>query len=232
LTKAINRKEILDEYLLGYGQMAVGPVSSIFKEAINPDLFPYEYNPEKSKSLLESEGWKDSDNDRILEKGNLEFRFKLFIPSGNPRRNYAATVIKNNLMQIGIDVTIESVEQGVLIDNMYEKNIDAWMIGWYIPIPIELKISWYSDFEIAPNNFAGYQNKEADRILDEISEETNSQKLNDLYKQFQKKIYEDEPVTFLYWVDNIVVYNNRLENININPFGVVHHCWNWKVREQ
>jgi len=230
LTYAINRKEILDEYLLGFGQQAVGPVSSIFKEAID-SLTPYEYNPGKSKELLESEGWKDSDNDGILEKGNLEFRFKLFIPSGNPRRSYAATIIKNNLMQIGIDVTIESVELGVLIDNMYEKNIDAWMMGWYVPIPIELKISWYSDFEKAPNNFVGYQNAEADRILDEISNETNPQKLNDLYKQFQKRIYEDEPVTFLYWVDNVVVYNNRLENININPFGVVHHCWNWNVRE-
>jgi len=232
LTYAINRKEILDEYLLGYGQLAVGPISAIFKDAVDPDLKYYEYDLGKAKSLLDTEGWKDIDNNGILEKGNLEFKFKLYIPSGNPRRSYAATVIKNNLKQIGIDVAIETIELGVLIDNMYEKNMDSWMIGWYVPIPLNLKFSWYSDLKKNPYNFASYQNKEADQILDEISIETNPGKLNELYKKFQKIIYEDEPVTFLYWVDNIVAYNRKIENIDINPLGAIHHCWEWTVKEQ
>ena len=231
LTQAINRQEILDEYLLGYGQLSVGPVSSIFKDAGDPDLKPYSYDLGKAKSLLEAEGWKDVDNDGILEKGDSEFKFKLFIPSGNPRRSFAATVIKNNLKQLGIEVTVETIELGVLIDNMYEKNMDAWMIGWYVPVPINLKISWYSDLEKTPYNFAGYQNPEADKILDEISNETDPKKLNELYKKLQKIIHDDEPVTFLYWVDNIVVYNGKIENININPLGAVHHCWEWTVKE-
>ena len=231
LTQAINRKEILDEYLLGYGQLSVGPVSSIFKDAGDPDLKPYSYDLGKAKSLLEAEGWKDVDNDGILEKGDSEFKFKFFIPSGNPRRSFAATVIKNNLKQLGIEVTVETIELGVLIDNMYEKNMDAWMIGWYVPVPINLKISWYSDLEKTPYNFAGYQNPEADKILDEISNETDPKKLNELYKKLQKIIHDDEPVTFLYWVDNIVVYNGKIENININPLGAVHHCWEWTVKE-
>ena len=232
LTYAINRKEILDEYLLGYGQLSIGPVSSIFKDAIDPGLKPYEYDLKKAKSLLEAEGWKDSDNDGILEKGNLEFKFKLFIPSGNPRRSYAATVIKNNLKQIGIDVTIETIELGVLIDNMYKKNMDAWMIGWYVTIPLDLKFLWYSDLKKNPYNFASYQNKEADKVLDEISNEKDQNRLNELYKEFQKIIYEDEPVTFLYWVDNIVAYNKKIENIDIDPLGAIHYCWKWTVREQ
>ena len=232
LTYAINRKEILDEYLLGYGQLSVGPVSSIFKDAVDANLKPYEYDLGKAKSLLEAEGWKDIDNDGILEKGNLQFKFKLFIPSGNPRRSFAATVIKNNLKQIGIDVTIETVEIGVLIDNMFKKNMDAWMIGWYVPIPVQLKISWYSDLKKTPYNFVSYQNKEADKILDEISAENDRKKLNELYRNFQRIIYEDVPVTFLYWVDNIVAYNSKIEDININPVGAIHHCWEWTVKEQ
>ncbi len=232
LTYAINRKEILNEYLLGYGQLAVGPVSPIFKDAVDPDLKPYGYDLGKAKSLLDAEGWTDIDNDGILEKGNLEFKFKLFIPSGNPRRSYAATVIKNNLKQIGIEVTIETTELGVLIDKMYEKNIDAWMIGWYVTIPLNLKFLWYSDIEKTPYNFVSYQNAEVDEILDEISNETDQEKLNEFYKKFQNIIYEDEPVTFLYWVDNIVAYNSSIENININPLGAIHHCWEWTVKEQ
>jgi len=127
-------------------------------------------------------------------------------------------------------MTIESVEPGLLVEDMFEKKIDAWMIGWYVAIPLDLKFLWYSDFETATYNFAGYQNKEADKILDKISRETNTSRINDLYKQFQKIIYEDTPVTFLYWIDNIIVYNKRLDNLDINPLGVVHHCWEWTVR--
>jgi peptide/nickel transport system substrate-binding protein len=231
LTYAINRKEILDEYLLGYAQLSAGPVSPIFKGSIDPRLKPYEYNPAKAKSLLALEGWEDIDNDGTLEKGDLEFKFNLYVPTGNPRRNYAATIVKNNLKQVGIDVTVEPAELGALIDNMYEKNMDAWMIGWYVTIPVELKFLWYSDLEKSPYNFVSYQSKEADKILDEISKETNQQRLNNLYKKFQRVIHRDEPVTFLYWVDNIVVYNRRIKNININPLGAVHYCWNWSVRE-
>ncbi len=203
----------------------------MFKGAIDSDLKPYEYNPEKAKQLLASEGWKDLDNDGILEKGNLEFRFKLYVPSGNPRRSYAATVIKNNLKELGIDVTIETIETGVLIDNMYKKTMDAWMIGLYIAIPIDMKVSWYSDLEKTPYNFVSFRNSEADNLLDEISDETNQEKLDSLYKLLQEVIHRDEPVTFLYWVDNIVVYNKNIENININPLGTIHHCWNWTVKE-
>lgn len=231
LTYGINRKEILDEYMSGHGQLAIGPVSPIFKDAIDLELKPYEYNPEKAKQLLASDGWKDVDNDGILEKGNLKFRFKLYIPSGNPRRNYAATVIKNNLKELGIDVIIETVELGVLIDNMYKKTIDAWMIGLFIAIPIDLKTSWYSDLEKTPYNFVSYRNPEVDKLLDKISDETDQKKIDLLYRKLQKIIHRDEPETFLYWVDNIVVYNKKIENIDINPLGTIQHCWNWTVRE-
>jgi peptide/nickel transport system substrate-binding protein len=232
LTYAINREEILDEYLLGYGQLAISPVSPIFKEAVYPGLNPYEYNVNMSKKLLETEGWKDKNNDGVLEKNGAEFKFTLYIPSGNPRRSYTATVIKNNLRQVGIEVNIETIELGVLIDYLYEKNMDAWLIGWYVPIPIDLKISWYSDLQRTPYNFAGYQSRKAAEILDKISVETDEEKINDLYKEFQKIIYEDQPVTFLYWVDNIVAYNKKIENIDVNPLGAIHHCWKWTVTEQ
>jgi peptide/nickel transport system substrate-binding protein len=231
LSYAINRKEILEEYLSNFGELAVGPISPIFKDAIDPNLKPYDYNTAKAKELLAAEGWSDPDKDGVLEKGNEEFRFTLYIPGGNPRRSYAATVIKNNLKEAGIEVDVETVELNVLIDNMYERKMDAWMVGWYVIIPVELKVSWYSDFEKAPYNFASYKNSKADSLLDKIEKETSKEKLDELYKEIQEVIHNDEPMTFLYWIDNLVGYNSRVRNIDINPLGVVHYCWEWGVGE-
>ena len=57
------------------------------------------------------------------------------------------------------------------------------MIGLYIAIPLDLKFAWYSDLEKTPYNFVSYRNAEVDKLLDEISEETNQEKLDSLYKK-------------------------------------------------
>lgn len=229
LTHAINRKEILEDYLLNYGELAAGPVSPIFKEAIDPNLQPHPYNPSKAKQLLEEGGWTETDKDGILQKGNLKFRFTLHIPSGNPRRSYAATVIKNNLRAVGIDVNVNTLEPGVLIEEFYARKIDAWMMGWFVPIPVDLKMSWYSHLETTPVNFVGYRSTEADNMLDKMEKRISVDEYNHLLKKFQAVIHRDEPMTFMYWLDNITVYNNRINNIDISPLGVVHHCWEWTV---
>jgi peptide/nickel transport system substrate-binding protein len=231
LSTATNRQEIVEEYLGNYGETAFSPVSPVFSKALNPDLNPYEYNVNKSKELLMQSGWKDIDNDGIIEKGNQKFSFTLYIPSGNPRREYAATIIKNNLKQIGIDITLEKVELGVFIDNLYQKKYDAWMAGWSVPIPIDLKPYWYSDLENTPLNLVSYQNKGIDSLIMKIEKEKSVERENDLYKVFQEKIHNDEPVTFLYWIDNPVAYNKRIHNLEIDPLGAVHYCWNWTVQE-
>ena len=229
LTYAINRNEILDNYLNGYGELAVSPVTPIFKNSIDSNITPYPYDVKKAKELLAEEGWRDSNNDGILDKNGIKFSFTLDIPSGNPRRQFASTVVKNNLKEIGIEMNVEQMEMGVFLDNVFGKKINAWMASWYVPIPIELKPFWYSDLETTPMNLVGYQNKSVDKLLDEMGKKNSEKRMNELYFQFQKIIHEDEPVTFLYWMDDIVGYNKRIKNIDINPLSIIQKCWNWSI---
>ncbi|VAX21790.1 Oligopeptide ABC transporter, periplasmic oligopeptide-binding protein OppA (TC 3.A.1.5.1) [hydrothermal vent metagenome] len=228
LTHALNREAVINEYLSGYGQLSVGPVSPIFKNIFDDSLIPYDYNSAAAKKLLSDEGWKDSNGDGTIDKNGVEFAFTLHIPSGNPRRDFAASLFKNNLLAVGIDVTIEQNELGTFIDNLFAKQYDAWMAAWVVPIPINLRISWYSELEETPLNFASYQNKEVDKLLDNIQDGSSSDIKAD-YKKIQKIIHKDEPYSFLYWVDNIVSYNKRITKINISPLGSVRHCWLWRI---
>lgn len=231
LSYAINKQEILEEYLHNYGQLAAGPVSPIFKNIINPDIQTYNYDPAKAKQLLGEEGWKDTNNDGIVDKNGNNFSFDLFIPGGNPLRNYSATVIKNDLKKIGISVNIQTMELNTFLDNLFSKKFNAWIASWYIALPLELKMMWYSNFNSTPLNVQSYSNKDIDKILDEIEASSEKERLYNLYKQFQEIMHNDEPVTFLYWIDDITAHNKRIRNIDINPLGVIHHCWNWKLEE-
>ena len=228
---AINRNEILNEYLNNYGQLAITPVSSIFKQFCDSELKPIEYNPDKAKELLAEDGWKNVNNDGTIEKNGIDLKFTIYIPSGNPLREFAGTIIKNDLKAVGIDVTIEKLELGAFLDDLYDKKIEAWMASWYIQVPLELKPFWCSDLKNTPLNFAGYQNKEVDNLIDDLSKRLTSQQKIEKYRKFQKIIYEDQPVVFLYWTDNVVVYNNRIKNITINPYGSLQKLWEWRLEK-
>lgn len=230
LSYAINRQEILAEYLQGFGKLCFGPVSPIFSGYYNKDLAPYEYMPSKAKELLTGEGWVDTDRDGIVDKNNEEFSFKIYIGAGNPRRTYAATVVKNNLKAIGIDVTIEIMEMNAFISNLFQRELDAWMAGWTIPIPLDIQPYWHSDFNRSPFNFSSFNSKETDALLIDLEKEKNIENQKIIYKKIQQILHENEPVTFLYWLDVKTAYNSRIENININPLGAIQHCWEWKIK--
>jgi peptide/nickel transport system substrate-binding protein len=231
LSYAINKQEILEEYLYNYGQLAAGPVSPIFKKAVNNDIKPYEFNPEKAKELLKEDGWTDSDKNGVLEKNGTEFSFDLYIPGGNPLRVYSATVIKNDLKNVGISVNIQTMELNTFLDNMFSKKFNAWIASWYIAIPLDLKMIWSSDLANNPLNVQSFTNKQTDKILDEIESSPRQEKVYQLYKEFQEIVHNEAPVTFLYWIDDITAHNKRITNVDINPLGVIHHCWNWKLEE-
>jgi len=231
LALAINRNEILTEYLNNFGKLAVTPVSPIFKQYYDNQLNPIEFNPDKAKKILADEGWKDIDNNGVLEKDNVEFKFTIYIPAGNPLREFAGTIIKNNLKAIGIYANVEKLELGKFLDNLYDKKMDAWMASWYIQIPLELKTFWYSDLQSTPLNFVSYQSKDADRIIDKLNTRLPQNVKIEYYKKFQEIIYEDQPVTFLYWTDDIVAYNKRLKDVTINPFGALQKLWEWRFIE-
>ena len=90
---AINRKEIFAEYLNNCCELAVTPVSSIFTQYFDSDLKPIEFNPDSARKLLSEDGWSDRNNDGVLEKNNIDFRFTINIPGGNPLREFAGTMI-------------------------------------------------------------------------------------------------------------------------------------------
>jgi peptide/nickel transport system substrate-binding protein len=226
---AINRKSILDEFLLGNGELMVSPISPIFRSDIDATLKPVEYNVTKSKEILRNEGWLDTNGDGILEKNRKKFALTLFVPSGNPLRTYSSTIVQNNLKAVGIEVQITTLEPSVFFNKMFKKEFDIWIAGWGVPIPLDLKPYWHSNPSIGGANAAAYSNKNIDNILEQLSGKISSNSRTKLLKQFQNIIVNDQPVCFLYWIDTIVASNKKIKNLQINPLGSVQKCWNWVI---
>jgi peptide/nickel transport system substrate-binding protein len=165
----------------------------------------------------------------LLEKNGKIFSFSLAIQGNNKLRNEIATILKDNLKQIGIDVKIDSFEPSVFVEKMFGRKFDAFISGWSVPIPVDLKPYWYSDLKNNPANTVGYRNKKADLLLDKMKSKLSSGDLRKCYFEFQRIINNDVPAVFLFWSDKIIAYNKRLSNPDFSPLGTIHYCWKWRL---
>ncbi len=229
LSLSINRAEIFQSIIGKHGEIYDSPISPIFRQYFDSSLSKTEYNPALAKKILQEEGWKDSDGDGILEKNNQKFSFKIYSNAGNSIRQYAGTIIKNNLKEVGIDADVVFVEKNELVDGLLSRKYDAWISGWSIEIPLKLDTYWSSNPEKAMLNFSGFSNQELDKIFDEIKPAESEEKKTAAYKRVSEIFKENEPVTMLFWTNNIIGYNKRIKNIKFSPLGLFSNAREWRI---
>jgi peptide/nickel transport system substrate-binding protein len=180
--------------------------------------------------MLAEEGWKDTNGDGILEKNNQQFSFKIYSNSGNSIRQYSATIVKNNLREVGIDAEILLVEKNELVDGLLSRKYDAWISGWSVEIPLKLGPYWSSDTERGILNFSSFTNQELEKIINEVKPADSEETKQFYYKKAVEIFKVNEPVTVLFWLDDIIAYNNRIKNIKFSPLGLFTSAWEWEVK--
>ena len=229
LTMAINREELVHAYLGTHGQVAFGGISPLFRWAYNDSLKPLPYDPQRARLLLEQEGWKDTDGDGILDKDTMRFSFVLKVPAGSQLRTVVATAVQHQLRQIHIDMRIEQVERATFWQDVTARKYDAFLAGFSVPLQMQLEDLWGSDLDKHPFNLTGFRDARIDKILVAagiLSTETDGAAL---WKEFQKIIQEEQPCTFLYWINNIVAVNRRVHGTHIGVLGTTHRAWEWHI---
>jgi len=100
-----------------------------------------------------------------------------------------------------------------------------------VPLQMQLDDLWGSDLEKYPFNLTGFRNTRIDKILATARTLKAEADGASLWKEFQKIIHEEQPCTFLYWINNIVAVNKRVHGTRIGVLGVTHHAWEWYVGE-
>ncbi len=231
LSLAVNRIEIFQSVIGKYGEIYDSPISPIFKLYYDSTLSTVDYNPALAKKLLAEDGWKDINGNGILEKNNQEFSFKIYSNTGNSKREFAATIIKNNLREVGIDAEIIFIERNELVDGLLSRKYDAWLSGWSVEIPLNLDPFWSSDPEKGTLNFASFTDQELDKLLNDIKPSDSEEKKKLIYDSISNIFKQNEPVTILFWSDNIIAYNKRIKNINFSPLGLYSNAWKWETEK-
>ncbi len=230
ISYAIKKDEIVSGVLLGLGKPATGP----FKPgtwAYNDKVKIYSYEPAKARDLLKQAGWSDANGDGVLEKDGKPFEFEILTNQGNETRQKCAEIMQRQLKEVGITAKIRVVEWSAFVTNFINKRrFDAVILGWTIPPDPDAYDVWHSS-KTAPEelNFVSYKNPEADDMLEKGRSTFNQKERKKYYDRFQEILAEDQPYTFLYVPEELIIISNRIRGIEPAPIGIGHNVIKWYV---
>jgi peptide/nickel transport system substrate-binding protein len=159
---AIDRKALVQGVLEGYGSPAYGPVSGLAWE--EPQAVIQDGQPAKAKEILAAGGWADTDQDGVLDKGDLKATFTLLYPASDSTRQALALSTAEMLKPIGIQANVEGKSWDEIEPLMHSNVV---LFGWGSHDQTEMYNLYHS--KAAQGDFynAGYYaNSAIDKALD------------------------------------------------------------------
>lgn len=230
LSYAIDKQELIDGVLLGYGAIATGPYKPD-TWVYNGNVQRYPYNPEKSRELLAAAGWKDSNANGIVDKDGVELAFTIVTNQGNDLRSKTGEIIQRRFREIGVDVKLRIIEWATFLKEFINPgNFDATILGWTGgPEPDQYNI-WHSS-KTGPRelNFIGFKNTEVDQLLEDGRRVFDEQQRKIFYDRFQEILAEEQPYTFLYVGEALPAVSRRFRGVEPAPAGIRYNFTHWFV---
>src|SRR3712207_1035423 len=134
-----------------------------------------------------------------------------------PTKQYAS-IIQNQLKQVGIPCEIDAVDFNVMLDQQqkgqFQMTTGRWVGGNQDPIYLN-DLFHTGSFR----NRGRYSNPELDKILDEAMNTFDRPKAKELWTRAQEIVSRDVAQLPLWYVDQMVVARRNVQNINVPVDG-------------
>lgn len=205
ITMAINIEDILYGIAEGQGVIATSPIApSITHSPTNIETLPFD--PERARELLIEAGHEDG------------FDINIWYNEGNSVRSLISQLVQSNLADIGINVTISSLEWAAYLEatgaGEHDMFVLAWTGGTGDP-DIQVHPLFHTDNIGESGNRSFFSNPLVDALIDEGRREPDYATRSEIYHQLTEILIYEAPVIFLFHPFQPMATNN-VENLFID----------------
>ena len=207
---ALDMNAVVEAVYAGVGAPAKGPLGpNVFGS--NQDLEEYALDLDKARELLEEAGFADGFSTTLWTNENQQ-------------RIDIATIVQNQLEEIGIEVTVEIVEWGQYLEDTAAGRHDMFILGW-TTVTADADYGLYALFHSAQVGDAGnrtfYRNADVDRLLDLGRTTIDQDERLAAYEEAQQIIRDDAPWIFTWTGENLAGLQSNVTGFKQHPAG--HH---------
>lgn len=227
MTLLFPRQQVRDTKYLGHAFVLSGPWPAGAPE-LDPAIEPLPCDPAQAAKLLAEAGFADSDGDGVLDKGGKPFRFELSVPeTTTPALDAGNLWFQEKLKRVGVEMSIKVVNSGQLFSTDLPKHeFDGAEFGWGgDPSEDDLYERFHSHSIEHGRNFFSYRSPDCDRLIESWRREFDPQKRLAIAHELHRRIAEDQPATFLFNAQALVLTSTRLRNVKMHRLGARWFDW-------
>jgi len=227
LLYALDREAIVNDILLGYGEVAQG-TQPVVSYAYAPERMTtrYSYDPEKAKALLAEAGWTDSDGDGVVDKEGERLAFEFLYPAGSPTSDQVAAFIQRAWAAIDVDMTPRALEFPALLETVAAHDFEIALLGFAWSATFSQAAMFHcTQYERGFNDMK-YCNPAVDALFDEFTRTFDETKRRELLIEASNIVNDELPVAVLFFSQAHVAYRDRLQNFAPSTWGVdLRYVW-------
>jgi peptide/nickel transport system substrate-binding protein len=184
--------------------------------AFEPDLFGFDFDPERAKRLLDEAGYPDPDGDGPLPRLSLSLKI-----STSEDIRLQSTVIQQDLRKVGIDLDVRTYEFATVFADILKGNFQLMSLQWIGGAMIEPDIlrRIFHSGQVPPGGFnrGYYRNEEVDRLLDLASAAQSEAERKRYYGEAQRLIAVDAPYIPIWHRVNVMLAQPNLDGLHMTP---------------
>ena len=210
LCYGVDKQGIIDRAFDGYGIPLGTSMFPSFGKYYDESLTDYyTHDVEKAKELLTEAGYPNG------------FDMTISVPSNYQPHVDTAEVIKEQLKDIGVNVTILPVEWGVWLSDVYgAREYQSTITGLTSDNMTARKLLERFGSQIG-NNFTNYNNSEYDEILAKAVTSTSDEEQTALYRQLEVNLTENAANVYIQDMADLVAVRNGVEGLTFYPLYVL-----------
>lgn len=213
VSSVYNNQHISADYPLDYG-------SFLYTQ----DNASSGYNAEQAKKVLEDGGWTYINNrwKKNIDGSTKTLRLKIAVDSENEARCAVAEIIKDQLEEIGIEITINKVSNERY--NSYIDNKDYQMLLTGVYTSYSPDLTYYFSY----GNISNYTSDKMAELMQNASIIRDTKQLKEIYKKIYNLYKEDVPFVGLYRDKNITISAQALiGTIEPNNYTTFFNIESW-----
>ncbi|MCA9053767.1 MAG: ABC transporter substrate-binding protein [Planctomycetaceae bacterium] len=234
LALLFDTQEWIEKKLHG-GGVAVSGSQYIFGKGYDHSVLPLGYDPEAAKELLEQAGWVDSNGDGVLDRNGKAFRCEILLPSGSSMIEEQMAVLQKNLKQVGIDVSIQTMEWASYLERIQNKDFDICRLSWSQSLESDPFQLWHSSgagVGKRSSNHCSYSNPEADKLIEMLRVTLDDDKRKCIHDSFHRMLDRDQPYMFLYTPKEYGAYHRKFRGVKWYPLRPGYDLREWWIAKE
>jgi peptide/nickel transport system substrate-binding protein len=209
IAHAIDRTAIV-EHVLGGAARAAATLLPPEHWAGNAQLEPLDFDPGRARLLLQQAGYS--------REHPLQLNYKT---STDPVRIRIATIIQQQLADVGINMELQSFDWGTFFGDIKAGNFQLYSLMWVgIKTPDIFRYAFHSS-SLPPQgaNRGHFSDRNADRLIEQAEQGATLAAQATIWRKLQARLLEQLPYVPLWYEDHVFAARNGISGYTLSMDG-------------